>query len=145
MEQRFNAVRHAVITAPRDRAALRAEIVAMRERMRGAHPVPAGRFDVKHSPGGMIDAEFVTQYLVLAHAGEHPELEPNLGNIALLQRAETAGLLPAGVGHAAADAYRHLRHLQHLARLDEQSTQIEPEPVAGQRTAIQRLWQAVFE
>ena len=145
MEQRFNAVRHAVITAPRDHTALRAEITAMREKMRAAHPVPAGQFDVKHSPGGMIDAEFVTQYLVLAHTREHPELEPNLGNIALLQRAETAGLLPAGVGHAAADAYRHLRHLQHLARLDEQNTQIEPEPVAGQRTAIQRLWQAVFE
>lgn len=142
---RFNAVRHAVLTAPRDHAALRAEIVAMRDRMQAANPVRAGLFDLKHSPGGMVEAEFATQYLVLAHTREHPELEPNLGNIALLQRAEAAGLLPAGVGHAAADAYRHLRHLQHLARLDEQSTQIEPEPVAGQRTAIQRLWQAVFE
>ena len=142
---RFNAVRHAVLTAPRDHAALRAEIVAMRDRMQAANPVRAGLFDLKHSPGGMVEAEFATQYLVLAHTREHPELEPNLGNIALLQRAEAAGLLPAGVGHAAADAYRQLRHLQHLARLDEQSTQIEPEPVAGQRTAIQRLWQAVFE
>ncbi|MFO1178532.1 MAG: bifunctional [glutamate--ammonia ligase]-adenylyl-L-tyrosine phosphorylase/[glutamate--ammonia-ligase] adenylyltransferase [Ottowia sp.] len=144
MEQRFNAVRHAVITAPRDRAALRAEIVAMRERMRGAHPVPAGRFDVKHSPGGMIDAEFATQYLVLAHAGEHPELEPNLGNIALLARAEAAGLLPANVGQAAADAYRSLRHAQHLARLDEQPTQVAPETLASERAAIGALWQAVF-
>ena len=144
MEQRFNAIRHAVITAPRDHAALRAEIVAMRERMRGAHPVPAGQFDVKHSPGGMIDAEFATQYLVLAHAGEHPELEPNLGNIALLARAEAAGLLPAGVGQASADAYRSLRHVQHLARLDEQPTQVAPETLASERTAIGALWQAVF-
>ncbi|MBN9406108.1 MAG: bifunctional [glutamate--ammonia ligase]-adenylyl-L-tyrosine phosphorylase/[glutamate--ammonia-ligase] adenylyltransferase [Burkholderiales bacterium] len=144
MEQRFNAIRHAVITAPRDHAALRTEIVAMRERMRGAHPVPAGQFDVKHSPGGMIDAEFATQYLVLAHAGEHPELEPNLGNIALLARAEAAGLLPAGVGQASADAYRSLRHVQHLARLDEQPTQVPPEPLASERAAIGALWQAVF-
>ncbi|MBS0414128.1 MAG: bifunctional [glutamate--ammonia ligase]-adenylyl-L-tyrosine phosphorylase/[glutamate--ammonia-ligase] adenylyltransferase [Proteobacteria bacterium] len=144
MEQRFNAIRHAVITAPRDHAALRTEIVAMRERMRGAHPVPAGQFDVKHSPGGMIDAEFATQYLVLAHAGEHPELEPNLGNIALLARAEAAGLLPAGVGQASADAYRSLRHVQHLARLDEQPTQVAPETLASERTAIGALWQAVF-
>ena len=144
MEQRFNAIRHAVITAPRDHAALRTEIVAMRERMRGAHPVPAGQFDVKHSPGGMIDAEFATQYLVLAHAGEHPELEPNLGNIALLARAEAAGLLPAGVGQASADAYRSLRHVQHLARLDEQPTQVPPETLASERAAIGALWQAVF-
>lgn len=141
---RFDAVRHAVITAPRDQAALRGEIVAMREKMRAAHPVPAGQFDVKHSPGGMIDAEFATQYLVLAHTREHPELEPNLGNIALLVRAEAAGLLPAGVGHGAADAYRSLRHAQHLARLDEQPTQVAPDTLAGERLAIQQLWHTVF-
>ncbi len=144
LEQRFDAVRHAVITAPRDQAALRAEIVAMREKMRDAQRVPAGLFDLKHSAGGMIDAEFVTQYLVLAHSGAHPALVPNLGNIALLQRAEDAGLLPAGVGRHAADAYRALRRLQHLARLDEQPTQVPPDSVAGERQAIVALWQAAF-
>ena len=142
---RCDAVRHAVITAPRDQAALRGEIVAMREKMRAAHPVKQGLFDVKHSPGGMVDAEFVTQYLVLAHTARHPGLEPNLGNIALLRRAEDAGLLPAGVGQAAADAYRALRRVQHRARLDEQPTQVAPDTLAGERAAIQRLWQVVFE
>ncbi|MBK6866525.1 MAG: bifunctional [glutamate--ammonia ligase]-adenylyl-L-tyrosine phosphorylase/[glutamate--ammonia-ligase] adenylyltransferase [Burkholderiales bacterium] len=141
---RFDAVRHAVITAPRDHAALRAEIIAMREKMRAAHPVKDGLFDIKHSAGGMVDAEFATQYLVLAHTARHPALAPNLGNIALLQRAEAAGLLPAGVGQGAADAYRELRRLQHLARLDEQSTQFPPERVATERDAILALWQAVF-
>jgi len=116
----------------------------MREKMRDAQRVPAGLFDLKHSAGGMIDAEFVTQYLVLAHSGAHPALVPNLGNIALLQRAEDAGLLPAGVGRHAADAYRALRRLQHLARLDEQPTQVPPDSVAGERQAIVALWQAAF-
>ena len=141
---RFDAVRHAVITAPRDHAALRGEIIAMREKMRNAHPIRDGQFDVKHSPGGMVDAEFVTQYLVLAHTARHPGLEPNLGNIALLRRAEDAGLLPAGVGQAAADAYRALRRVQHRARLDEQPTQVAPDTLAGERLAIQQLWHAVF-
>ena len=142
---RFDAVRHAVITAPRDHAALRGEIIAMREKMRNAHPIRDGLFDVKHSPGGMVDAEFVTQYLVLAHTARHPGLEPNLGNIALLRRAEDAGLLPAGVGQAAADAYRALRRVQHRARLDEQPTQVAPDTLAAERLAIQQLWHAVFE
>ncbi|MDR0478703.1 MAG: bifunctional [glutamate--ammonia ligase]-adenylyl-L-tyrosine phosphorylase/[glutamate--ammonia-ligase] adenylyltransferase [Burkholderiaceae bacterium] len=141
---RFDAVRHAVITAPRDTAALRQEIIAMRERMCAAHPVKAGLFDLKHSPGGMVDAEFATQYLVLAHAARHPELEANAGNIALLQRAEAAGLLPAGVGEQAAAAYRALRRAQHKARLDEQPTQVAPEPLAAQREAILTLRRAVF-
>ena len=141
---RFDAVRHAVITAPRDHAALRGEIIAMREKMRNAHPIRDGLFDVKHSPGGMVDAEFVTQYLVLAHTAQHPGLEPNLGNIALLRRAEDAGLLPAGVGQAAADAYRALRRVQHRARLDEQPTQVAPDTLAAERLAIQQLWHTVF-
>ena len=145
MRARFDAVRHDVIRAPREAAALRQEIIAMRERMRAAHPVKAGQFDLKHSAGGMVDAEFAVQYLVLAHAAQHPELEANRGNIALLQRAEAAGLLPPGVGERAAAAYRALRRAQHKARLDEQSTQVAPASLAAERDAILALWRAVFE
>jgi glutamate-ammonia-ligase adenylyltransferase len=116
----------------------------MRERVRQARPVKDGLFDVKHSPGGMMDAEFAVQYLVLAHGKTHPELLDNVGNIALLQRAEAGGLLPAGVGRAAADAYRELRRAQHRARLDEKPTQVEPAAVAGQRDAVLALWRVVF-
>ena len=141
---RFEATRRAVLTAPRDAAALRDEVRAMSEKVRSARPVPAGKFDVKHSPGGMMDVEFAVQYLVLAHSGSHPALQDNAGNIALLQRAEAAGLLPAAVGTAAADAYRELRRAQHRARLDEQPTQFSPESLAAPRDAVLALWQAVF-
>jgi glutamate-ammonia-ligase adenylyltransferase len=141
---RFDAVREAVITAARDDAALRGEIAAMRARVRAAHPVKPGCFDVKHSEGGMVDAEFAVQYLVLSCAARHPELVPNVGNIALLQRAEAAGLLPPGVGRQAAAAYRELRRIQHRARLDEEPTQRAPETLEAERDAILALWKAVF-
>ncbi|WP_395139193.1 bifunctional [glutamate--ammonia ligase]-adenylyl-L-tyrosine phosphorylase/[glutamate--ammonia-ligase] adenylyltransferase [Schlegelella aquatica] len=142
---RFEAVRRAVIAAPRDLAALKGEIRAMREKVRAAHPVKPDRFDVKHSRGGMMDVEFAVQYLVLAHGATHPELHDNVGNIALLQRAEAGGLLPAGVGRAAADAYRELRRAQHRARLDEQATQFPLEDCAAPRDAVLALWRAVFD
>lgn len=144
MQERFDAVRHAVITAQRDERGLREEIISMREKVAAAHPVKAGLFDLKHSAGGMIDAEFVMQYLILLHARAHPELLANAGNIALLERAETIGLLTAGTGHAAANAYRSLRKAQHKARLDEASTQVAPERLAKEQQAISALWQAVF-
>jgi glutamate-ammonia-ligase adenylyltransferase len=143
--QRFDAVRESVLTSPRDAVALRGEIRAMRERVRQAHPPQAGRFDVKHGAGGMMDAEFAVQYLVLAHAREHAGLLGNVGNIALLQRAEACGLLRAGSGHAAADAYRELRRAQHRARLDEQPTHFDPAVHAAQRDAILAVWQQVFD
>jgi [glutamine synthetase] adenylyltransferase / [glutamine synthetase]-adenylyl-L-tyrosine phosphorylase len=144
---RFEAARRAVLTAPREAAPLLAEVMAMREKMRQARPVRAGAFDVKHSAGGMVDVEFAVQALVLAHGATHEALLDNAGNIALLQRAEDAGLLPAGVGRAAADAYRELRRAQHRARLDERPTQFEGDAAAAlapQAAAVLALWHAVF-
>jgi [glutamine synthetase] adenylyltransferase / [glutamine synthetase]-adenylyl-L-tyrosine phosphorylase len=142
---RFEATRRAVLTAPRDAAALRDEVRTMRDKVRKSRPVPEGMFDVKHSPGGMMDVEFAVQLLVLVHAAAHPPLLDNAGNIALLQRAEAEGLLPAGVGTAAADAYRELRRAQHRARLDEKPTQFEPGPLDTARQAVLVLWRAVFD
>ena len=126
-------------------SALRGEIVAMRNKVRAAHPVRGAEvFDVKHSAGGMVDVEFAVQYLVLAHAQQHPSLLVNVGNIALLLNAEKAGLLPKGVGEAAGSAYRELRRIQHRARLDEQPTQVPTVELEKEATAIQTLWHAVF-
>jgi glutamate-ammonia-ligase adenylyltransferase len=144
---RVEAVRRVVISAERDHAALRAQVVEMRDRMRQANAPRPGRFDLKHSPGGMIDVEFVVQYLVLAHSGARPELQQDAGNIALLLRAQAAGLLGAGVGQAAADAYREMRRAQHRARLDEASTTrelAELGPMAAHRDAVLALWRTVF-
>ncbi len=149
LAERFEAVRRHVLTAPRDHEALRQEVRAMRDKVRAAHPIRAGRFDIKHSPGGMMDVEFSLQWLILAHAGQHAELLPNTGVIALLQRAEEAGLLPATVGSKAANAYRELRRVQHRARLDEQATtvdeaELEARGLAEHRAAGLALWRAVF-
>ena len=161
LRERFDQVRESVITAPRDKAALRDEIVAMREKVRNAHPVKRAhtphlsdaapsapepeKFDVKHSPGGMVDAEFAVQFLVLSQSAQHAELIANVGNISLLQRAEAAGLLPPGVGQRAASAYRELRRVQHRARLNEEPTQVTPPALQAECEAIQALWVATFK
>ena len=145
MQLRFDAIRAGVIGAVRNTNELRTEINAMRQRLRASRPVPSGRFDVKHSPGGMVDAEFVVQFLVLTHASQHPILLGNIGNIALLQGAETLGLLTPDVGEQAARAYRALRQIQHTARLNEEPTQVPPAQCALESAAILALWHEVME
>jgi glutamate-ammonia-ligase adenylyltransferase len=144
LRQRFDAIRKTVITAARHAEDLKQEIISMRNRVRAAHPVRGEHFDVKHSPGGMIDVEFVMQYLVLCNAAAHDELTANTGNIALLETAELIGLLPHGVGHAAASAYRELRHIQHRARLNEEPTHFDTAEMKSQREAVLALWNTVF-
>jgi glutamate-ammonia-ligase adenylyltransferase len=145
MQQRFDAVREAVIGTLREEIGLRREIMEMRAKVSSARPVKGGRFDVKHSPGGMVDIEFVVQFLVLAHSAQHPELRANAGNIALLQRAQVCGLLPGHTGDNAALAYRTLRQIQHRARLNEEPTQVDMEQAQFEREAGLALWAAVFE
>mgnify|MGYP003615280225 FL=1 len=146
LHQLFDRIRQQVLTAPRDAASLRHEIIAMRQRVSQAHAEKTGLFNLKHSPGGMIDAEFVTQYLVLLHSAQHPGMLENRGNIALLERADDLGILPTDqqLGHAAARAYRELRRLQHRARLNEEPVQCPTETVQEHATAIRTLWQTVF-
>jgi glutamate-ammonia-ligase adenylyltransferase len=82
---------------------------------------------------------------VLSQSARHPELVANAGNIALLHAAEQCGLLPAGVGDAAASAYRELRRVQHRARLNEEPTQVSRQELQAERQAVLALWAAVFE
>ena len=140
----FDTVRAAVIGTERDVARLREEIGSMRGKVRASHPVKAGQFDVKHSAGAMVDIEFAVQFLVLSEGCRHPELLANVGNIALLVRAQECGLLPAPVGEDAAKAYRALRQIQHRARLNEEPTQVLQESVESERAAGLALWSAVF-
>eukprot|EP01035_Chromulina_nebulosa_P039971 gene39970-54045_t len=134
---RFSDLADALVAAPlHGRADLVVRHGAGEMSLRLPEPKRDGKADFlrrKHSSGGMMDAEFAVQYLVLAHACEVPALRDNAGNIALLKRAEAAGLLPAGVGSAAADAYRELRRAQHRARLDEQPTQFPPDVLTTER------------
>ena len=144
LRAQFEAVRQGVMTAAREGAALRAEIMSMRQRVADAHRVASDRFDVKHSPGGMVDIEFAVQTLLLLHSAQHPELLANAGNIGLLHIAEQVGLLPAPLGTQCADAYRAMRRAQHAARLDEASTQMPPEDWQAHRQAVAELWQCVM-
>ena len=144
LRQRFDVIRQAVITSERDALSLKTEIIAMRQKVRVAHVIKANQFDVKYSPGGMVDVEFAVQFLVLCHAAKHPELADNMGNIALLLRVQACGLLPGPIALGAADAYRELRRLQHRARLNEEPTQVTPHALQAERDAVLALWQVVF-
>ena len=143
---RFEAIRTAVLTTRRDIGALRSEILAMRQKVADGHPNRSGLFDVKHDPGGMVDVEFAVQFLVLAYAADYPQLTADLGNIALLGMAEALGLLPAGVGRAAADAYRELRRIQHRERLaGADAARVAADSLQPERAAVRALTRSAFD
>ena len=144
--QRFEAIRCEILCRQRDLIQLRSAVLAMRQKMLDNHASgSASEFNLKHDPGGIIDVEFIVQYLVLGHACRHVELTGNLGNIALLGIAAGFDLIPAEQATAAQAAYREYRRLQHLNRLNTHPTALVPlQGIAAHIAAVQKLWQSVF-
>ncbi len=141
----FEAIRERILRRARDPQKLAQDVLAMREKMHAAHPNRSQLFDLKHDRGGMIDLEFIVQYLVLAHAHAHPELVGNLGNIALLGIAGKLGHIPAALAGECQDAYREFRRRQHALRLEgAQYARVEPATVQDRVRAVRALWDAVF-
>jgi glutamate-ammonia-ligase adenylyltransferase len=144
--RRFEDIRGEMLRRPRALAALRAEVVAMRDKMLAAHPNASGLFDVKHDRGGLIDVEFIVQYLVLGHAHRHTGLIANIGNLALLKLAARLGLITADDALAVHDAYRNFRQLQHALRLQgEKYARVEAGTLAREIAAVKQLWSVVLE
>jgi len=144
--QTFESLRREILGMPRDAAKLREEVLAMREKMHAGHVNDTDLFDLKHDRGGIVDVEFCVQYLVLRHCAVHPELADNVGNIALLQRAGAAGLIPADLAQAAADAYRELRRQQHAIKLSGADyARVPPAAVENVCDAVRALWTQVMD
>ncbi len=144
----FEQIRAEILNKPRDLAELRREVLMMRQRMVDAHATKATQaddgFDLKQDPGGLIDVEFIVQYLVLGHARAHPELVANLGNIALLRIAGGLGLIPPTLAEKVGDAYREYRRTQHAQRLNSLPGRVARESVATRIGAVRELWRFVF-
>ncbi len=144
----FEQIRAEILNKPRDLAELRREVLMMRQRMVDAHATKATQaddgFDLKQDPGGLIDVEFIVQYLVLGHARAHPELVANLGNIALLRIAGGLGLIPPALAEKVGDAYREYRRTQHAQRLNSLPGRVARESVAARIGAVRELWRFVF-
>ncbi|MEN3112267.1 bifunctional [glutamate--ammonia ligase]-adenylyl-L-tyrosine phosphorylase/[glutamate--ammonia-ligase] adenylyltransferase [Uliginosibacterium paludis] len=141
---KFDALRTRMLQRERDPDKLREEVLAMRQKMRDAFANKGPGFELKHDAGGLIDVEFIVQYLVLAHAYRHPALTANKGNIALLGLAADAGLIPAELARRSANSYRALRHAQHGLRLNQQRSRVHDDSLDELREPVMALWTSVF-
>ena len=141
----FEQIRIEVLTQSRDAQKLKTEVINMREKMRAAQTFVAGMVDIKHSVGGIIDVEFLVQYLVLIHANKHPQLTGNIGNIGLLKLLASLNIIEQNLAEKVVLAYRDYRRMQHALKL-QGATQMRVEIVIviEHASAVKALWNQVF-
>ncbi|MSO88565.1 MAG: bifunctional [glutamine synthetase] adenylyltransferase/[glutamine synthetase]-adenylyl-L-tyrosine phosphorylase [Rhodospirillaceae bacterium] len=104
-----------VLVRPRDPDRLAVDVADMRQRIAREHPGHSF-WDIKYRAGGLIDVEFIAQYLQLRHAAAHPEILAQSAASAIEHAAE-AGLI-ARTAATNLDAALRLWHAVHgLMRL----------------------------
>jgi glutamate-ammonia-ligase adenylyltransferase len=91
MHKAVNRVIRDTLTRARDPEKLRADVADMRLRIAAEHK-PRTPWEVKHRRGGLVDIEFVAQYLQLRWAPQHPSILKG-STAAVLAEARALGLL----------------------------------------------------
>lgn len=142
MQQAFKHIRHSVLCTKREQHTLANEIVKMRNKMR-QHllKVTPGEFDLKQSPGGITDIEFLVQYWVLSHANASPQLTLWPDNIRILNKLSQNGILPNKQANALQQAYLYYRQAMHRLSLQQQPTIVAQSTVETHRQAVLNSWQ----
>ncbi len=143
----FDKIREDVLIHS-DISTLKTKIVEMRDKMRAEKKDRANAtlpINLKHTRGGIVDVEFILQYLILAHSREHPEFLKNLGNFALLTRAAALGIIDEDLAAKGGKAYLAYRERQHRARTNNESdTWVGPDELVDERRAVTTLWSGLF-
>lgn len=146
----IEAERCAVLCQPRAAPAVAREVVAMRRKMR-AHLLPgsleAGQFHLKQSPGGIVDIEFMVQYVVLAFAQQAPQLARWSDNIRILEALGHGGLHPEfspATCTALIEAYIALRSAAHRLALQQQPPVVPAAEVDAHADCVRAQWQRLF-
>ncbi len=138
----FSELRRTVLCSRRDNDALRDEVLKMRARISDAHADDA---DLKRGSGGIVDIEFIVQYLVLAHAHEHPALIEFTDNVRILDAVEGSNLLPGEVAARLREAYIGLRSEWHRSVLDIPDQARASGVLAEFRADVRHAWQLTFQ
>jgi len=144
-QQHFYDFKKTFIANPRALETLKQEVVSMRQKMRASlDKTNAEQFDLKQGSGGIVDIEFMVQYLVLGHAHEFDALTQWSDNIRLLEAIKSVQLLPIEEVEALIEAYRVYRARYHRLALQNDKSLISVEDFKVERAVVEKSWQTLM-
>lgn len=143
---KFSQIRACVLEQSRDKNELKKAVREMRQKMRDhLLNVSEGEFDLKQSPGGIADIEFIAQYLVLANAYDYPELSIWSDNVRIFGVLAELELLPLMSAQYLTQSYCWLRDENHRLTLQQKTAKLPYADVVGHAERILAIYQAIFD
>jgi glutamate-ammonia-ligase adenylyltransferase len=113
--ERIETIIRDVLTRPRQAAATAGDVADMRRAI-ALEKGEGDLWDLKNAAGGLIDIDFIAQYLQLVHAAEHPDIL-DVSTLRVLDKATTLGVLPQSFAAILRPAARLYHDLIQILRL----------------------------
>ena len=148
--QQFNQIRHDILCQKRDITQLKKDVIVMRNRMRSHLGQDRKNqqnklFHLKQDPGGIVDIEFMVQYMVLAWSHSDPTLVTYTDNIRILENLAHSNILTAQEAGQLTEAYIIYRSYGHRLTLQQQALPVESKKLVDQRSKVVELWDSIFQ
>ena len=145
LAEEFNQLRREILCQPRNEAQLRRDIVEMREKMRTAKNLSNNDdFDLKQGVGGIVDIEFMVQYMVLRWACEYPQLTEHTETQDLLDSLLVLKLLEPDHHDVLTTAFSLWLEKSYQLKLNDQDAIIPASTAKTQRQRVSEIWETMF-
>jgi len=145
LAEKFNILRKEILTRPRNDKNLQKDIVAMREKMRSAKiSRQSGKFDLKQGSGGIVDIEFMVQYMVLRWANEYPQLTPHTETLELLEALANLGLIEQDQYRILSMVFSLWLEKSYQLKLNELNAVISDSAEKPLRRQVNEIWDKMF-
>ncbi|MBC2715341.1 MAG: bifunctional [glutamate--ammonia ligase]-adenylyl-L-tyrosine phosphorylase/[glutamate--ammonia-ligase] adenylyltransferase [Desulfobacteraceae bacterium] len=141
VRERFEKIREEILSMKREESKLREGICDMRTRMRAQQTVPSGEhFDIKNDPGGIVDIEFMVQFLVLLNASLFPSLIKWTDVVRQLNSLALAGIFDDKTAYILKQAYLVFRFYNHRLTLQERPAVLSEDQFIEIRDQVKQIW-----
>ncbi|MBN2866406.1 MAG: bifunctional [glutamate--ammonia ligase]-adenylyl-L-tyrosine phosphorylase/[glutamate--ammonia-ligase] adenylyltransferase [Thiotrichales bacterium] len=143
--QAFEEFKQTFLQQERDIETVKADVVEMRQKMADSLDKSNDtQFDLKQGAGGIVDIEFMVQYLVLAFAHQYPSLVEYSDNIRILEAVKQAGLLTSEQADSLTHAYKTYRSKYHRVALQNEKAIVEPSCYLEERASVKAIWKQLM-
>ena len=141
----YEAIRERILSLSRNKDELKTEVVEMRDKMRVALAKKESElFDLKQSIGGIVDIEFIVQFLILAFAAEKNGLTTYTDNVRLLETLSQHGCISDSKADVLTKAYCEYRDYGHHQVLQGERAVARKDDFVDTRAQVEQIWHETF-
>lgn len=142
LAQQFSTIRQSLLCSSRDQQKLIADVVQMREKMRSHLDSSDDQYvDIKQGQGGLVDIEFLAQYLVLQYSHQVPDIARYCDNVRIFEQLFKAKVISLSEQTILSQVYCKLRDSGHRAILQNQKQLISTQEFDQHKQEVIDIWQ----